>query len=187
MKLNEDASVVFGRLWRRYEGLRIFVKTVVGVVVLGLAISIVMASHQTLDESGWITHDHVTPVWIDGNWMVGEYRTCQLLTTTPIAGAVQSPDARSELPRLLCGRNETDAVAGSLSEFENAVPGWTSATNPLSGGSDWTAFDSYFHVLPVRYSGRIERPDKMYDSWRCQRNGSSLLDSKNAITCWALD
>ena len=140
-----------------------------------------------LDQAGWIAHNHDTPVWIQDDWMVGEYRICQLMTATPIAGHMRSLDARAELPRLLCGRKESDDVAGSLVEFENAMPNYTIATDALWGNGDWSPFDAYFHILPVHYNGRIKRPDRIYDSWRCQRNGSAFFNSKAAVTCWALN
>jgi len=137
----------------------------------------------TLDNAGWIPHSHDTPVWIQGDWLVGEYRTCQLMTTTPVAGRVLSQEARAELPRLLCGRTDADRIAGSLDEFENAMLGTGIASNAIvsaTDNGDWSALDGYFHVLPVRYYGRIERPDKLYVSWRCQRESESL-------TCKALN
>jgi hypothetical protein len=100
-----------------------------------------------------------------------------MLTTTPPAGVVLSQTARAELPRLFCGKNwEREVVA----EFEVAMPDPNGATDALRGKGDWTAFDSYFHVLPVLYFGRIERPDSWFVSWCCQRNRDSL-------TCKALN
>jgi hypothetical protein len=40
--------------------------------------------------------------------------------------------------------------------------------------------DADFHLMPVRYNGRIDRLDKLVISWRCQRNSDSL-------TCNALN
>jgi hypothetical protein len=51
-----------------------------------------------LDSAGWIEHSHDTPVWIKGEWLVGEYRVCKM---------VRLP--RQELPataHLLCGQGE---------------------------------------------------------------------------------
>lgn len=136
--------------------------------------------YKSLNHELRIPQPYDTPVWIAGDWIVGEYRTCQLRTTTLIAGSVPSPEARAELPRLFCGRNDLVNGPDSLVQFQDAIPDATGATNALSGRGDWRAFDSYFHVLPVRYNGRIERSDMLYDSWRCQRNSASL-------TCWALN
>lgn len=154
---------------------------VLAVVLMGVVArpiyDVAGSIYESLNNAGWITHDHDTPVWIQGDWMAGEYRTCQLLTTTPMAGGVLSQEARAELPRLLCGRDPSESIFGSIVEFQNAVPNVTVAQWDRG---DWSAFDSYFHVLPVRYNGRIERPDKWYVSWRCQRENASL-------TCKALN
>lgn len=159
------------------------VKTAGWLLFAGVAVVIAINSYTDLDNSGWISRNHDTPIWIQGNWLVGEYRDCQMLTTTPPAGIVLSQHAQSELPRLLCGENGSDVVAGSLSEFESEMSNLTGAA-PTSAaiwsGGDWSGMDSYFHVLPVRYNGRIERPDRVYISWHCQRNTS-------ALTCWALN
>jgi hypothetical protein len=136
--------------------------------------------YTALDNSGWIPHNHDTPVWIQGDWMVGEYRTCLMLTTTPVAGTVQTQELKAALPRLLCGHESGSDSAGTFAEFVEAMPDMNSAKNAVWGGGGWSAFDSYFHVLPVRYNGRINRPDKWFISWRCQRNSESL-------TCKALD
>ena len=97
--------------------------------------------------------------------------------TTPSAGIVQSQEARAELPRLFCGKNW---AAEGVAEFETAMPDPDAAVNAILGKGDWGALDSYFHVLPVHYNGRIDRPDSVFISWRCQRNTASL-------TCWALN
>jgi hypothetical protein len=38
------------------------------------------AAYQSLNNEGWIPHTHDTPVWIDGDWIIGEYRECEMLT-----------------------------------------------------------------------------------------------------------
>lgn len=133
--------------------------------------------YEWLDGGGWIPHDHDTPVWIQGDWLVGEYRDCGMRTTTPFVGIVLSQEARAELPRLFCGKNW---AAEGVAEFETAMPDPDAAVNAILGKGDWGALDSYFHVLPVHYNGRIDRPDSVFISWRCQRNTASL-------TCWALN
>jgi len=143
----------------------------------GIVAGIAVTSHESLDNSGWILHNHDTPVWIAGDWLVGEYRDCGMLTTTPPTGIVLSQTARAELPRLFCGKNWEGV---GVNEFQLAMPDYSAATDAIWGRSDWSSFDSYFHVLPVRYNGRIDRPDSVFDSWRCQRNSESL-------TCKALD
>lgn len=172
----------------RKKAVQFIVLVLVGgflLYLIGAAIYGAIELHDTADESGWITHNHDTPIWIQGDWMVGEYRTCQMLTTRSweLSPAHLPPWMKAELPRLLCGTAGADNLAGSLIEFENAVP---AASNLIQRGGDWSRFDGYFHVLPVRYNGRIDRPDKLYVSWRCQRNGSSFFGS-DGITCWALN
>lgn len=133
--------------------------------------------YKSLDNSGWIAHNHDTPVWIQGDWLVGEYRVCGLRTTAPLVGVAMSQAARAGLPRLLCGKSWENEGVG---EFEIAMPDPTGATDALFGKGNWITFDSYFHVLPVRYYGRTDRPESVFVSWRCQRNSASL-------TCWALN
>ena len=123
------------------------------------------------DEQGWIGHNHDTPVWIKGDWIVGEYRNCGMRTTTPPVGIVLSQEAQAELPRLFCGKNWKGE---GVSEFEIAMPDPAAATNAIFGQGDWSALDSNFHILPVRYHGRIDRPDAVFVSWRCQRLSESL-------------
>ena len=166
------------------ESFKPILKAIAWAVGIVLTVSIAVAFYQGLDASGWIPHDHQTPVWIHGDWMVGEYRACQLRTTTSfpgnrslgLPGIVLSQQARAELPRLFCGGEGGDGIT----QFQLAMPSFDAATESVWGEQDWRWFDDYFHVLPVRYNGRIERPDKWEDSWRCQRNTASL-------TCWALN
>lgn len=181
MKLNDDTT----GLASLRPGLRALVKSVGAFLVIGLFTAIGISAYSSLDDAGWITHNHDTPVWIQGNWMVGEYRTCQLLTTRSweLSPDQLPPRMKAELPRLLCGRGNPDNLSGSLIGFESEVP---AASGLIWGGGDWGTFDSYFHVLPVRYNGRIDRPDELYVSWRCQRQGNSLLSSAGII-CNALN
>jgi hypothetical protein len=112
MKLNDDVSD-FGAL---RPGLRSFVKGVGVVLAIWLVGAVGIGAYTSLDEAGWITHNHDTPVWIAGDWIIGEYRTCQLLTTTPIAGRVRSQEARTELPRLLVAQLATRLTAIGLDQ-----------------------------------------------------------------------
>lgn len=123
-----------------------------------------------LNEIGWIEHDYDTPVWIKGEWLVGEYRVCQI----PLVPEQPLPDSS----HLLCGQSQVlmeedlwspDFIRG-LSDLEFAE---------LTVGR-WSSLDQHFHVLPVHYWGRIDRSDRKMFSWRCQRNSDSL-------TCKALD
>lgn len=154
-----------------WEAVKVFFKWAVGLAVVGGACSLLVAGYQQLDADGWIAHTHDTPIWIQGNWLVGEYRTCQLVTTTTPMGAIKPS---GELPRLLCGKNVSDKIDGSLFEFEEVMPNTSDAIRAVFSKDNWSDFDSYFHVLRVTYYGRIVRPDKVFDSWRCQRNDDSL-------------
>jgi len=143
--------------------------------MLGVLILVWFLAHAAdtwLDSIGWATHDHDTPVWIHGDWMVGEYRDCGMRTTTPFAGIVQSQEARAELPRLFCGKNW---AAEGVAEFETAMPDPDAAVNAILGKGDWGALDNSFHILPVIYHGQIDRPDAVFVSWRCQRLSESLV------------
>jgi hypothetical protein len=146
-----------------------FVCRILGILALVWIVAHV--ANTWLDSIGWVTHDHDTPVWIHGDWMVGEYRDCGMRTTTPFAGIVQSQEARAELPRLFCGKNWADE---GVSEFEIAMPDPGAAVNAVIGKGGWVALDNNFHVLPVLYHGRIDRPDAVFVSWRCQRLSASL-------------
>jgi hypothetical protein len=96
-----------------------------------------------------------------------------MLTTTPPPGVVLLPDVRAELPRLLCGNN-WDSVGAF--EFHSSTPeaDQAAADDVLLRGGDWSQFGDKFHILLVRYFGRIDRPDKVYISWRCRRLSDSL-------------
>jgi hypothetical protein len=112
-------------------------------------------------------HDHDTPVWIQGDWLVGEYRECDMQTSTPaFEGSHYDAEDLKTLPRLFCGR-----AANGFFEWSEAKTGTDTSWQTISGD---------FHILPVSYYGRFERPDKWLISWRCQRNSGSL-------TCKALN
>lgn len=181
------------------QGGKVALKIVGGVLLFGgvAAVAVVLwnsyLSHQPVD--------HDTPVWIQGDWLVGEYRVCQMRTKMQPAG----PDSLAKLPRLFCGQD-----ASGIVDFQRATnPALQDTTIPdgdvftVSVTSD--ALDSYFHVLPIRYFGTVktsevkgfkydpngpdsykdfiyeyDRTDKWVISWRCQRLSESL-------TCKALD
>lgn len=148
----------------------IFICRMLGVLVLVWFLA--HAANTWLDSIGWVTHDHDTPVWIHGDWMVGEYRDCVMHT----AGFVGlKPEVRAELPRLLCGDHGS---AGSepefLDEFHYDDPNTLAAMDAVLYGGDWREFDSMFHVLPVSYHGRIDRQEVPTIEWRCQRLSASL-------------
>lgn len=158
-------------------------------VIAGIALRLYESyeSHQPAD--------HDTPVWIQNDWLVGEYRVCQMRTK------MQTTDQNSpaKLPRLFCAQDDIGFIDFQL-ETDAA------RQNAMLSTGDVTAnvFDSYFHVLPVRYYGFIntseikgyvynpdgpdrfrdfiydyDRTDKFVISWRCQRKSESL-------TCTAL-
>ena len=123
--------------------------------------------YKSLDNSGWIAHNHDTPVWIQGDWLVGEYRECDMQTTTTVfEGSHYNAEELKTLPRLFCGR-----AANGFFEWSETKTGTDVSWQTISGD---------FHTLPVSYFGRLERPDKWRVSWRCQRNSNSL-------TCKALN
>ena len=74
------------------------------------------------------------------------------------------------------------AFPDSVSD-DDAVAAFSAAMHRDSQ-TDWTTLEKYFHVLPVRYLGRLARPEpdtgRGIISWRCQRNSDSL-------TCKALN
>jgi hypothetical protein len=94
---------------------------------------------------------------------------------------------RVKTARLFCGK---DTVAG------HGIPGFVDSVSDADAdkaleagmtrntGTNWTPLEKYFHVLPVRFNGRLERPERDREgevlSWRCQRENDSL-------TCKALD
>lgn len=136
----------------------------------------IYGGYEWLDRNGWIPHDHDTPVWIHGDWIVGEYRDCDMLT----ARVGLKPELQAELPRLFCGdhgpgRSES---AEFLDEFNIDDPHTLAAMDAVLYGGDWREFDNMFHVLPVSYHGRIDRQAAAGDlpsiEWRCQRLSASL-------------
>jgi len=131
------------------------------VVGLGFCVSVAFSLYSELDKAGWISRDHDTPTWIEGDWMVGEYRDCDLLTTTPVVvGSNYSKDELLHLPRLYCGRTE-----GGFFKYAGEFQG----TNV-----SWKAVGKSFHTFSVKYWGRLERPTRWKDAWRCKRLGESI-------------
>jgi len=172
-------------LHEKYEGIRVIwtvVRFCLGFGVVCVIGGMAVAGYQGIDESGWITHNHDTPVWIQGDWLVGEYRDCQMRTRT-VPAQRKDLDSLNELPRLFCAED-----ANGLFDFQHEtalIPPPPDTEAPPPGamyflGVTANDLDRDFHVLPVRYFGRIDRQDKWVISWRCQRNSNSL-------TCKALD
>jgi hypothetical protein len=190
-------NVVLGLLFYGFIGYLVF-------LIRGDAGSAIRSGYEGFVSMGWITPSHDTPVWIQGDWMVGEYRDCGMLTTTPPQGVTLSPQVRAQLPRLFCGEPTESAAdfvrnfvsdprlgqqlgqlgsKGSMdspAEFAHQflsgsdLLSFSNATNALFYGGDWSVFDNKFHVLPVLYHGRIDRSDAVFVSWRCQRMSESL-------------
>lgn len=152
------------------------------LTVIVLIVAIGAIAYIPLDESGWIHHSQETPVWIQGDWMNGEYRDCEMLTGYKRANKPATSDIPNDYPRLFCGLHHEY----ELSDFTNVVRDQdeyqANAVIFSSQDSDgaWKALNAYFHVLPVNYFGRIKRPDKWAVAWHCQRNNESL-------TCKALN
>jgi hypothetical protein len=166
----------------RPEGPKTFAATLLGEqkeglwMVVGIILMLILgraayAGYEWLDDQGWVTHSSDTPVWIEGEWLGGEYRMCQMPGT-----------AWGELPanaHLLCGKGLQNAADGiwpagfrdrlSIQEF-----------NSVFGGGHWDLVEHYFHVLPVHYWGKIDRLDRMTFSWSCQRQ-------ENGLECKALN
>jgi hypothetical protein len=143
---------------RNPEAGRGFLLSLAGVLFIVL---IVLLMWRLADDFGYVPHEHDTPVWIRGDWMVGEYRDCNMLTTTPVMeGQHYSADELSHLPRLYCAE-VSDGFWNYAGAFEGTDTGWPKVSKD-------------FHMLPVRYFGRLERPEKWLVSWRCQRLSASL-------------
>jgi len=153
----------------------------VGTVFGGIAvIGLLFGLYGWLDDGGRISHSNETPVWIQGDWLVGEYRDCQMRTKTDPPQR-KDIDSLDKLPRLFCGED-----ANGLFDFQREIePSLHDVQTPPEGsmyfiGVTADDLDRDFHVLPVRYFGRIDRTDKWVISWRCQRLSESL-------ECRALD
>jgi hypothetical protein len=137
------------------------------LIILALLAAGGIAAFSSLKQNGWIPRSHDTPVWIQGDWLVGEYRECDMQTSTPaFEGSHYDAEDLKTLPRLFCGR-----AANGFFEWSETKTGTDVS---------WATISGDFHTLPVSYFGRLERPDKWRVSWRCQRNSNSL-------TCKALN
>lgn len=131
------------------------------LIVLGF---LAYGAYGWLDETGWIEHSHDTPVWIEGEWLTGEYRICQM--TGPLWG---------ELPtyaHLLCGKGLQNVDGVWPAPFRNSLSAEEIRGVFIVGHSD--AVEHYFHVLPVGYWGMIDRKDKGTFSWSCQKQEKGL-------------
>lgn len=167
-------------------------KAVAWVSFFGVVAAIAITLFNSYESHQPVDHD--TPVWIQGDWLVGEYRDCQMRTKT-VPDQRKDLDSIEKLPRLFCGED-----ANGLFDFDRETslispPPDTQA--PPAGAMYFVSvtgndLDRYFHVLPVKYFGSIQsssdkrfiydydRTDKWVISWRCQRLSESL-------ECKALD
>ena len=124
-----------------------FVIFVMALLVVGSLIG-----YQSLDKAGWLVHNHDTPVWIQGDWLVGEYRDCQMRTPT-VPAQKKELDSLDSLPRLLCGED-----ANGLFNFQREtalVPVPPNIQAPPLGlmylfGVTASELDNKFHTLPAR-------------------------------------
>lgn len=125
---------------------------------------------RALDDSGWIPHSHDTPVWIGGDWLTGEFRVCEM------PGYLWG-----RLPanaHLLCSSGDPRGVEGVWpAEFRTSLS--TEESNQVASGS-WDGLERHFHVLPIKYWGKIDRKDRLIFPWSCQRQSSGLK-------CWAIN
>lgn len=151
-----------------------------GLFILGFVVFAIRGGYEWLHSSGLVSHEYDTPVWIQGDWMVGEYRDCQMRTKTAPKGG-KDLDSLDKLPRLFCGES-----ANGLSEFEREIsqPSHEAQTG-TEGTIDYigvtaSEYDHDFHIMQVRYWGRIDRQDEWVISWHCLRRSESL-------ECKALD
>ncbi len=124
----------------------------------------VHAAKMTLDNSGWIPHSHDTPIWIQGDWLAGEYRICEM--PGYLWGGLP------ESAHLLCSSGDPRAVEGVWPvEFRESLS--SDEAYRIDMGL-WYGLERHFHVLPVKYWGRIDRTDRTGFSWRCQKEASGL-------------
>ena len=129
--------------------------------IVGFLVCLAYGGYSDLDKYGWIPREHDTPTWIGGDWMVGEYRECDLLTTTPVVeGNTYSKDDLLHLPRLYCGRAE-----GGFFEYAGQREGTDVS---------WDAIGKDFHTFSVKYWGMLERPDRWKDARRCKRLSETI-------------
>lgn len=127
-------------------------------------------AYSSADGSGWAPHSHDTPVWIGGDWMTGEYRICDM------PGNLWGRIPKSA--HLLCSSGDPRAAQGVMpSEFHDELS--SQEIEQLNNGS-WAGLESHFHVLSIKYWGRIDRRDRYIFVWRCQR-------ISNGLVCYAIN
>lgn len=139
---------------------------------LALAWSLADAGYRLADRKDRVTHNQNTPVWVQGDWTVGEYRNCDM----PLGST-----------RLFCGKSPVDGsgvAAFPESVSDGDLPAAVVAAYNRETQTDWSALDRYFNFLPVSFYGRLQRAERNQlmatFSWRCQRTTKRL-------TCEPLD
>jgi hypothetical protein len=119
---------------------------------------------RSLDNSGWIPHSHDTPTWIQGDWLAGEYRICEM--PGYLWGGLP------ESAHLLCSSGDPRAVEGVWpAGFRESLS--SDEAYRIDMGL-WYGLERHFHILPVKYWGRIDRTDRTGFSWRCQKQAGGL-------------
>jgi len=77
---------------------------IVGFALLAawLIWGVIPAGWRYLERVGWIRHTQITSVYIEGDWLVGEYRSCRALGDLAFVACPKSPKSwdDSEPPRL---------------------------------------------------------------------------------------
>jgi hypothetical protein len=77
--------------------LRFLGKVAVGCVVLVAVVAVPIFLFRLVGRIGWVSHSHDTRVLIHGDWLVGEFRNCQMLESL---GTVSYSDDHKKLPNL---------------------------------------------------------------------------------------
>jgi hypothetical protein len=202
----------------------------------------------------FLPSNHDTPVWINGDWMIGEYRICEMRNKINFSSGSNNLTAPNKLPLLFCGEgtnglyefwwlvekskydkekenkkspesdnnisyNPSEIIKNNLEENClqaallgynklgndpndpvgilikdlnvdcNTALGWANKSdvfNPHFFDVTSGSLNHRFHVLSVRYFGKIDRTDKAIISWRCQRL-SSMFGESPTLECKAID
>ena len=150
-------------------------KAVVSVVLIVAAVCAIIAAYTAADSAGIVLHHFRTPIIIEGNWLVGEHRTCIMPVSSvelACAATILHPSVSEQT------KNSSDPFqqfGGKALEPAQANP---------QIAFPWSSFPALeysgeAHIFDVKYWGRIDRRG-VATKWRCQR-------SDRSITCWALN
>lgn len=132
-------------IWKDFlDGIAYLLKVIGVLVVIGFTISIAVAIYQSLDSAGYIEHSSTMSVYINGNWMVGEFRNC------------------------------------TMDQYDSWNHKWISADERNINCTTAGYQTQSSHDFPIHFNGKIDRTDKTYIDWKCQRNSAS-------ISCDAVD